>query len=87
MTLTHLRWTDGGWKDVKAQRTSTIKHGEQRALDAGDACGGTFSSTSNPPMAHVKTPIAVMAQVLAALTEGMGITAVTRLSGVSTKSS
>jgi len=34
-------------------------------------------------MAHLKTPIAVIAQVLSALTEGMGINAVARLYGVS----
>jgi len=37
-------------------------------------------------MAHLKTPIAVIVQVLSALTEGMGINAVTRLSGVSKNS-
>jgi hypothetical protein len=37
-------------------------------------------------MAHLKTPISVIAQVLSALTEGMGINAVTRLYGVSKKS-
>jgi DNA-directed RNA polymerase subunit RPC12/RpoP len=79
MTLTHMRCTDCGCKDVKAQRIYTIKHGEQRTIYACAACGGTFSSTSNTPMARLKTPISVIAQVLAALTEGMGINAVTRL--------
>jgi transposase len=37
-------------------------------------------------MAHLKTPIAVIVQVLSALTEGMGINAVTRLYGVSKNS-
>jgi len=37
-------------------------------------------------MAHLKTPISVIAQVLSALTEGMGINAVTRLYGVSKNS-
>lgn len=86
MTLTHMRCTDCGCKDVKAQRTYTTKLGEQRAIYACDACGGTFSSTNNPPMAQLKTPIAVIVQVLSALTEGMGINAVTRLYGVSKNS-
>jgi hypothetical protein len=38
MTLTHMRCTDCGCKDVKAQRTYTIKHGEQRTIYACDAC-------------------------------------------------
>jgi len=37
-------------------------------------------------MAHLKTPMAVIAQVLSALTEGLGINAVTRLYGVSKNS-
>jgi transposase-like protein len=86
MTLTPMRCTDCGCKDVKVQRTYTIKHGEQRAIYACDACGGTFSSTSNTPMAHWQIPISVMAQVLSALTEGMGINAVTCLYGVSQNS-
>ena len=83
MTLTHIRCTDCSYKDVKAQRTYTIKQGEQRTIYACDACGGTFSSTKNTPMAHLKTPISVIVHVLSALTEGMGINAVTRLYGVS----
>ena len=86
MTLTHIRCTDCGCKDVKAQRIYTIKHEEQRTIYACDACGGTFSSTSNTPMARLKTPMSVIAQVLSALTEGMGINAVTRLYGVSKNS-
>ena len=83
MTLTHMHCTDCGCKDVTAQRTSTTKHGEQRTIYACDACGGTLSSTSHPPMAHLKTPISVIVQVLSALTEGVGINAATRLYGVS----
>ena len=86
MTLIHMRCTNCGCKDVKAQRSYTIQHGEQRTIYACDACGGTFASTSNTPMAHLKTPISVIVQVLAALTEGVGINAATRLYGVSTKS-
>jgi transposase-like protein len=86
MTLTHIRCTDCGCKDVKAQRTSTIKYGGQRTIYTCDACSGTFSSTSNTPMARLKTPISVIVQVLSALTEGMGINAATRLYGVSNNS-
>jgi transposase-like protein len=86
MTLTHMRCTDCGGKDVKAQRTDTIQHGEQRPIYACDACGGMFSSPSHTPMAHLTTPLSVIVQVLAALTDGGGINAATRLSGVSKKS-
>jgi transposase-like protein len=86
MTLTYIRCTDCSYKDVKAPRTYTIKQGEQRTIYACDACGGTFSSTKNTPIAHLKTPISVIVQVLSALTEGMGINAVTRLYGVSKNS-
>ena len=37
-------------------------------------------------MAHLKTPLSVIVQVLAALTEGVGINAATRLYGVSKNS-
>ena len=83
MTLTHMRCTDCGCKDVKAQRTYSIKHGEPRTIYTCDACSGTFSSTSNTPMARLKTPISVIVQVLSALTEGVGSNAATRLYGVS----
>ena len=86
MPLTHMRCTDRGCKDITAQSTYTITHGEPRTIYAGDACGGTFSSTSTPPMAHLQTPISVIVQVLSALTAGVGINAATRLSGVSKKS-
>ena len=45
-----------------------------------------FSETSHTPLAHLKTPIALVVQVLAALTEGVGIHAATRLYGVSKNS-
>src|SRR5678816_3974487 len=77
---------NGKVRDVKAQRTYAIKHGEQRTIYACASCGGTFSSTSNTPMARLKTPMSVMAQVLSALTEGVGINAATRLYGVSKNS-
>jgi hypothetical protein len=38
------------------------------------------------PIAQLKTPIALVVQVLSALTEGVGINAATRLYGVSKKS-
>jgi len=47
------------------------------------SCGCSFSETKHTPLAHLQTPIAVMVQVLSALTEGVGINAATRLYGVS----
>jgi transposase-like protein len=49
-------------------------------------CERAFSETSNTPLAYLKTPIALVVQVLAALTEGIGINAATRLYGVSKNS-
>jgi transposase-like protein len=49
-------------------------------------CERAFSETRHTPLAHVKTPLARVVQVLAALTEGVGINAATRLYGVSKKS-
>ena len=50
------------------------------------SCDSAFSETRNTPIAQLKTPIAVIVQVLSALTEGVGINAATRLYGVSKNS-
>jgi len=47
------------------------------------SCTRTFSETHRTPIAQLKTPIAIVVQVLAALTEGVGINAATRLYGIS----
>jgi hypothetical protein len=47
----------------------------------GASCGSSFSETKQTPLAHLKTPISVIVQVLPALTEGVGINAATRLYG------
>ena len=52
----------------------------------GASCGCAFSETKQTPLAHLKTPISVIVQVLSALTEGGGINAATRLYGVSKNS-
>ena len=39
MTLIHIRCAGCSYKDVKAQRTYTIKQGEQRTIYACDSCG------------------------------------------------
>jgi len=50
------------------------------------SCGCSFSETKQTPLAHLKTPLSVIVQVLSALTEGVGINAATRLYGVSKNS-
>jgi transposase-like protein len=50
------------------------------------SCKRAFSETRNTPIAQLKTPIAIVVPVLAALTEGLGINAATRLYGVSKNS-
>jgi transposase-like protein len=50
------------------------------------SCERSFSETRSTPIAYLKTPIALVVQVLTALTEGVGINAATRLYGVSKNS-
>ena len=86
MTLTHMRCPYCHGKNVEAQRTYTIQCGEPRTLYHCAPCARSFSETRHTPIAHLKTPIALVVQVLAALTEGVGINAATRLYGVSKNS-
>jgi transposase-like protein len=86
MTLTHIRCPYCNGKNVEEQSTYTIKCGAPRALYYCSSCERSFSETRNTPIAHLKTPIALVVQVLAALTEGVGINAATRLYGVSKNS-
>src|SRR6266851_2949291 len=86
MTLTHMRCPYCDGKNVEEQRTYTIKGGKPRTMDHCASCRRSFSETRNTPIAHLKTPIAIVVQVLSALTEGVGINAATRLYGVSKNS-
>ena len=86
MTLTQIRCADCGGKNVDGYRTYTLKEGEQRTMYHCASCGCSFSETKHTPLAHLKTPISVIVQVLSALTEGVGINAATRLYGVSKNS-
>ena len=83
MTLTHMRYPYCHGKNVEAQRTYTIQCGEPRTLYHCAPCARSFSETRHTPIAQLKTPIALVVQVLAALTEGVGINAATRLYGLS----
>ena len=86
MTLTQRRCPHGDGKNVAAQRIDTIQGGAPRTMYYCACCERAFSETSHTPLAQLKTPIALVVQVLAALTEGVGINAVTRLYGVSKNS-
>ena len=86
MTLIQRRCPYCDGKNVEQQRTYTIKSGTPRTMYYCSACTRTFSETSHTPLAHLKTPISVIVQVLSALTEGVGINAATRLYGVSKNS-
>ena len=83
MAWTQMRCAECGGKNIEGYRTYTIKEGAQRTLYQGVLCGGSFSETKQTPLAHLKTPISGIVQALSALTEGVGINAATRLSGVS----
>src|SRR5215813_10384226 len=86
MALTQIRCADCGGKNVAGYRTYTIQDGAHRTMYHCTSCGCSFSETKHTPLAHLKTPIAVIVQVLSALTEGVGINAATRLYGVSKNS-
>ena len=86
MTLTHIRCPYCNGKNVEEQSTYTIKCGAPRIMYYCSSCERSFSETRNTPIAHLKTPIAIVVQVLDALTEGVGINAATRLYGVSKNS-
>jgi transposase-like protein len=86
MTLTPMRCPYCNGKSIEAQRTYTIQCGEPRTLYHCAPCARSFSETRHTPIAQLKTPIALVVQVLAALTEGVGINAATRLYGVSKNS-
>ena len=86
MTLTQIRCAHCGGKNIEGYRTYTIKDGEQRTMYHCSSWDRAFSETRNTPIAQLKTPIAVIVQVLSALTEGVGINAATRLYGVSKNS-
>src|SRR5262247_429607 len=79
MTLTHMRCPYCNGKSIEAQRTYTIQCGEPRTLYHCTPCTRSFSETRHTPIAQLKTPIALVVQVLAALTEGVGINAATRV--------
>jgi transposase-like protein len=74
---------DGQLRRVNQQ---SLKCGTPRTLYHCSFCERSFSETRNTPIAHWKTPIALVVQVLTALTEGGGINAATRLYSVSKKS-
>ena len=79
MTLTHLRCPYCHGKNVEEQSTYTIKCGAPRTMYYCSSCERSFSETRS-------TPIALVVQVLTALTEGVGINAATRLYNVSKNS-
>jgi len=86
MTLTLMRCPYCHGTSIEAQRTYTIQCGAPRTLYHCAPCVRSFSETRHTPIAQWKTPMALVVQVLAALTEGVGINAATRLYSVSKNS-
>jgi transposase-like protein len=86
MTLPLMRCPYCHGKRIEAQRPYPIQCGEPRPLSHCAPCARSFSETRHTPLAQLKTPLALVVQVLAALTEGGGINAAPRLYGVSKKS-
>jgi transposase-like protein len=86
MTLPPIRCPSCSGKSIEAQRTYTMQCGAPRTLYHGAPWARSFSATRHTPMAQLKTPMALVVQVLAALTAGVGIHTATRLYGVSKNS-
>ena len=86
MTLTLMRCPYCHGTSIEAQRTYTIQCGAPRTLYHWAPWVRSFSETRHTPIAPLKTPIALVVPVLAALTEGVGINAATRLYRVSKNS-
>ena len=86
MTLTAIRGPYCPGKSIEAQCTYTMQCGAPRLLYHGAPCARSFSETHHTPLAQLQTPLALVVQVLAARTEGVGSNAATRLYGVSKKS-
>src|ERR1043166_2104971 len=74
MTLTDIRCPYCKGTNVEEQSTYTIKCGAPRTMYYCSSCERSFSETRNTPIAHLKTPIALVVQVLTALTEGSAST-------------
>src|SRR5882672_9372286 len=68
MTLTLMRCPYCNGKSIEAQRTYTIQCGAPRTLYHCAPCARSFSETRHTPIAQLKTPIALVVQVLSALT-------------------
>ena len=68
-----------GGKTVEGSRTSPLQDGVPRPMDHGASCGGAFSETQQPPLAHLPTLMAVMVPGLSALPAGVGLNTATRL--------
>src|SRR5207302_10573375 len=83
MTLTLMRCPYCHGTSIEAQRTYTIQCGAPRTLYHCAPCARAFSETRHTPIAQLKTPIALVVQVLAALTGAPGMNAQTRPCGVS----
>ena len=81
MTLPQRRCPSCDGKHVAEHRIYTLQGGAPRTRDHGACCERALSAPSPPPRAHVQTPRALVGQVLAALTDGGGINAATRLYG------
>jgi transposase-like protein len=86
MTLPPIRCPYCTGKSLEAQRTYTMQCGAPRTLYHCAPCARSFSETRPTPIAPLQTPIALVVQVLAALSAEGGSNAATRLDGVSTNS-
>ncbi len=86
MDLFEKRCPDCRGSSLKRHTHYTIGSGEQRWIYFCETCESYFSETKQTLLENLRTPLSLIIQVMEALTEGMGINAVTRVFKVSKNS-
>ena len=86
MDLFEKRCPDCGGSSLKRHTSYVIGSGEQRWIYFCETCENYFSETKQTLLENLRTPLSLIIQVMKALTEGMGINAVTRVFKVSKNS-
>lgn len=83
MSLTTLCCPTCGSEALEEQRKYPVQTGELRRIFGCTHCGRCFSETKHTFLAHLRTPLSKIVQVLHALNDGMGINAACRTFQVS----
>ena len=86
MDLLEKRCRECGGLSLKRHTRYAIVSGEQRWIYFCETCESYFSETKHTVLENLRTPLSRVAQVMDALTEGMGINGVIRVFKVSKNS-